>query len=272
MSFGVPHRRMRDLVPEGAYREALRVRSYEAGQDGRTSPSTILRYLEQLATNASAAAGFDHRWYEDHGSAWVVREMTILLGTLPGIDEELELATWLSDFRRVQAYREYAVWYRRTGKRVARASGRWAYIDRLTGQLARVPNELVDAFPTSLVSLPPQRQRTLDATHVLARSEYAVTARRYEADSNQHINNCVYADWLAEALDGALDGASEASTGASEASTGASEASTGASEASAPPRRPRAYHIDYIRSTWPGDHMRIATRYQEQRGNPHVVA
>ncbi|HEX6123502.1 MAG TPA: acyl-ACP thioesterase domain-containing protein [Ktedonobacterales bacterium] len=233
-------RHRRDAVPAGAYREGLRVRSYEVGQAGRTQPATLLRYLEQLATNASAALGFGHRWYEEHGDAWVVREMSLLLGEPPGIDDEVELATWLSDFRRVQAYREYAIWHRHTGKRIARACGRWAFINRHTGQVTRVPDEIVAACPTYPVAMPPRRQLEADAPRMLAPATYGVIARRYEADSNQHINNCVYLDWLAEAL-------------------GASLPAPGAMV-----RWPRSYHIEYIRPTWPGDQMRITTRHQWQ--------
>jgi acyl-CoA thioesterase FadM len=240
------------MVPEEAYHEGLRVRSYEVDQAGRTQPATILRYLEQLATNASASLGFDHRWYEEHGSAWVVREMSVLLGELPGIDHEVTLATWLSDFRRVQAYREYAIWHCYSGKRVARACGRWAFINRETGQLSRVPDEIVAACPTYPVTMPPRLAPEARALGTLAPAEYALIARRYEADSNQHINNCVYLDWLDEALDDALEGASGAETRAGE-------------------RWPRAYHIEYIRSTWPGDQMRITTRFQWQ-GERRLIA
>src|SRR5262245_53718920 len=90
-------------VPVDAYSESLLVRSYEAGRDGVVSPGTLLRYLEHLATRASAWVGFDHVWYETHDSAWVVREMALELGTPPRMNDELRMATWISGFRRVQA-------------------------------------------------------------------------------------------------------------------------------------------------------------------------
>ncbi|HEX8727661.1 MAG TPA: hypothetical protein VF739_03505, partial [Ktedonobacterales bacterium] len=44
-------------TPAEAFRDSLTVRSYEAGRMGGTHPATILRYLEHLATGASAALG-----------------------------------------------------------------------------------------------------------------------------------------------------------------------------------------------------------------------
>src|SRR5260370_310719 len=104
--------------------------SYEVTSTGQVSAATIFRYLEHVATLASADRGFDSRWYVDHGAAWVVREMQVRFGRLPGIGDELQLATWVSEFRRVQAQREYAVCLADSGRLVARASARWAYVDR----------------------------------------------------------------------------------------------------------------------------------------------
>src|SRR6185312_15289541 len=62
-------------------------------------------------------------------------------------------------------------------------------------------------------------------------------ARRYEADSQLHVNNCVYLDWLEEAIETAL---------------GAEALAT---------RWPRYYHIEYLRPIWPGDRVRLTTRW-----------
>src|SRR5438067_842817 len=98
------------LAPARAYTMPLAVRSYEVTSAGHVTVATILRYLEHVATLASADRGFDAHWYVEHGAAWVVREMQVRFGRLPRIGDDLWLATWVSEFRRVQAQRDYAVW------------------------------------------------------------------------------------------------------------------------------------------------------------------
>jgi acyl-CoA thioesterase FadM len=235
---GSAHPRPRH-VPEHAFTESLVVRSYEAGRQGTVSPGTLLRYLEYLATDASAALGFDHAWYETHGSAWVVREMALEIGPLPRMDDELRMTTWLSSFRRVQANREYAIWNPGSGRLAARAVGRWAYIDRRNGTLQRVHDELVNRLTVrpeamSYGTIPLPGENT--ATHDLL-----ISAREYEADSQQHINNCVYLDWLHEALLHA------------------------AGRTSLIPERmvsPRRYHLEYLHQMFPGDAVRISTQLE----------
>lgn len=232
-------------VPAHAHVLRIQVRSYEATRDGRITPATVLRYLEYLATQASAARGFDHEWYERRGSAWVVRDMALKLGALPGIDDELRMATWLSEFRRVQAYREYALWHERTGRLIARARARWAYIDRARGVPIRIHDDLLEGFgilgnPMRECPLPPQPATT---TADLVRAT-ELTAREYEADTQQHINNCVYVDWLSEATNQMLREPSAAQRG------------------SLSRWRPRWYQIEYARPTLPGNHVSITTHAQ----------
>lgn len=231
-------------VPAHAHVLRIQVRSYEATRDGRITPATVLRYLEYLATQASAARGFDHEWYERRGSAWVVRDMALRLGALPGIDDELRMATWLSEFRRVQAYREYALWHEGTSRLIARARARWAYIDRIRGVPIRIHDDLLEGFgilgnPMRERPLPPQPTA---ATAELVRATELI-AREYEADTQQHINNCVYVDWLSEATNRTLSAPST-------------------QNGSLSPWRPRWYQIEYARPSLPGDHVCITTHTQ----------
>jgi acyl-CoA thioester hydrolase len=226
------------LVPDGAYCMTNRVRSYEAGRSGSVGLGTILRYLEHLATEASTERGFDHQWYEHAGTAWVVRDMDILLGAVPGIDDDMTLATWLSEWRRVQARREYAIWWPQRERLIARASARWAYVDRRRGQPTRIPQDMLSKFGV------PGRPMLLRVGKPSAQISHRqcrplpIVAHEYEADSQQHINNCVYADWLEEA----------ARSCRSEAVEGQWVHTT------------RYYHIEYVQSARPGDAIRVDTQ------------
>jgi medium-chain acyl-[acyl-carrier-protein] hydrolase len=226
-------------VPADAYAESLVVRSYEAGRQGAVSPGTLLRFLEHLATRASAWRGFDHTWYESHNSAWVVREMALELAVLPRMDDELRMATWLSGFRRVQAMREYAVWYPGSGRLAARAQGRWAYIDRRRGTIQRVHEELLQRFDVGEEAMS-SRTIPLPAEDVVSH-DLLLTAREYEADSQQHVNNSVYLDWLQEAL---------------------LLATTHTDLAAKRTMYPRRYHLEYLHQVFPGDAVRISTRLE----------
>ena len=217
--------------PPEAWIDDLTVRSYEAGRDGGVRPGVILRYLENLATRASAGLGFGNHWYRERGVAWVVREMSLLLGAQTTIDDDLRLYTWVSDFRRVQATRDYLITRADSGQIVARAQARWAFIDRETGQLARIPETITERMGPWGYGMRPRHPQT-PGDGLAPAASLPLIAREYEADTQGHINNCVYLDWFDEAANQAL----------------------------APNRaRPRFFRLEYMRPTLPGDELVIHT-------------
>src|SRR5262249_33224065 len=161
-----------------------------------------------------------------------------LLADLPTVGDELALASWVADFKRVQSWRDYAIWHPGSGRLVARAEARWAYIDRVRGQPLRIAEEITTALAPLGYAMRVRVPRTVppsdDPPHILQ-----VTAREYEADSQQHINNCVYADWLGEALQQCLQAHVPQQKDAT---------------------RPRYYAIEYLRVALPGDVLRIETQ------------
>ena len=237
----------RASVPDGAYVQTWRVRSYEVERNGLIGISTVLRYFEAVATEHSTAAGFDPHWYERQRSAWVVRDMHALLGDLPGIGEFIGVATWVADTRRVQATREYAIWRQESGRLVARASARWVYVDRVRGQPLRLYPEFFTGFALLGHHMAPRHLPPAEASEGPgSESQLLLTARDYETDTQQHINNCVYADWLREGLHLALPAVS----------------ASGDADAANENRvlQPRYYQIEYVRPALPGDGIRVATR------------
>lgn len=225
------------IAPPSAFTEPLTIRSYEVTRAGYPQPGAILRYLESLAVHASSSHGYTNTWYEEQGSAWLVREMSLLLGWLPPMDTELLMATWVAEFRRVQAFREYAIWQPATGRLVARARARWAYVQRHTGQPLRVPETMAALFSSASGAIRiPTLSRLAPSTPIL-RGEQTIVAREYEADVHQHVNNCVYGDWLYDGFAATLRAAGHTHTDA----------------------RPRVLALEYLRQVRPGDQILITT-------------
>jgi len=256
-------RRVDTQAPPDAFTDALQARSYEVGRGGTIRLGTTLRYLEGLATRASTDLGFSPTWYIERQVAWVVREMSLALGDLPTIGDDLTLATWVADFKRVQAFREYVVTRAGSGRLVARAHARWAYVDAATGRPAAIHDALTGRMGALGYAMRPHPWRFAEAATALRRSsvampptsELALVARRYEADTHQHINNCVYGDWLDEGLHQALADGQLAALGVAPDDT----------------LRPRYYHIEYIRSLRPGAHVVIRTYALGRRSRSLVV-
>jgi acyl-CoA thioesterase FadM len=227
---------------------SFQVRSYEVGRLGIVSSGTLLRFLEHLATEGSAAAGYPRSWYDEHDTAWVVRQMSFEQERPLGIGEQLALETWPSQFARIQAYREYLVSNATTGQILARAHAHWVYVSRQRGLPTRLPADFVDhAIPD------PQEVRLSPAPAIqpfmkqAPRFQIMLRARRSEADTMGHVNNTVYMDWLEEAVYEAVE----------------AFPTDGVGQHHLPSMRQRCFvkqaRLDYMKPCLPGEMVEIVT-------------
>jgi acyl-CoA thioesterase FadM len=108
--------------------------------------SAYARLLEEAATLASAEAGYPTSWYARENTAWVIRRSTIDCATPLARAFDLEVATWVADFRRVRSRREYEVCMPLNTVAALTAHTDWVYVDRANGRPRRIPDAMMSAF------------------------------------------------------------------------------------------------------------------------------
>ena len=164
---------------------------------GELRTVTILRLLQEAATQASTDAGFDTAYYARTASMWIVRRTRLSLFEPARYGDHLTVRTWIADFRRVRSQREYEV---RAGERlIARASSDWVFVDRVTSKPRRIPPEWEATFglaPATDSLREPFPKMTPPATA-------HATSRRidlHDLDPLRHVNNSNYAAYVEQAL------------------------------------------------------------------------
>ncbi len=179
----------------------VRLHDLDAWEDLR--PSTLLRYMEQAATDLSIASDFDPAWYAKQGTAWVMRNIRMQRLGQAAYGDELTVSTWVSNSQRIRIWSEYEVRHT-SGAPVAVGRAEWIYIDRqrrmprpidpaiLAAWSAQEPSPLWQDVP----ALPAEDQQE---PHTMSHPVYD-----YDADVMGHTNNTVYADWLGAAAGEAL--------------------------------------------------------------------
>lgn len=193
----------RDLVVGHVYSARVRIGHHELDAFGRVYPAAYLRHVAAVAVDASTAAGFDARWYAAAGVHWLVRRTTFEVQAPASAGTELDVRTWVEDFRRVRSQRRYAV-CRTDGTRVLDAVTDWVLVESASGKLQRIPEEMERGF--SVAPDGPAIARAAWTTppppSAPARTPYAV--RYTDLDSLMHVNNAAYVDVLSDAALDAL--------------------------------------------------------------------
>lgn len=177
----------------------LAVRAYECDANGHLNNASYLRYMQEAAFEASAAVGYPTARYEAMGRLWLARttEIEYLQPLYAG--DEVEIRTWVADFRQVRSLRRYE--FRRAGNEalVAQASTDWVYLDRSTGQIVTVEPEVAAAYaggdpverlPRTPFPAPPPAPA--GAFTLRQRVEWR------DIDAARHLNNAAYLNYIEE--------------------------------------------------------------------------
>src|SRR5690606_30982183 len=106
------HRRCRtpaleEILMPFTYSRTFRVRYYECDAYGHLNNANYLRYMQETAFDASAAAGYGLQAYEALGHFWLIRETDIEYRRPLRYDDTVTVTTWVANFRRARSQRVY---------------------------------------------------------------------------------------------------------------------------------------------------------------------
>ena len=178
----------------------FRVRHYECDSFEHLNNANYLRYMQEVAFDASSAAGYDPARYAALGHYWLIRETDIEYLQPVRFGEAVEVSTWVHDFQRVRSRRAYE--FRRAGSAdlIARALTDWVYINRETGQPTTIPDEMKLAFfPEGLPdSFPPREHFPVAPPPPPGVFEMRLKVAWRDIDPVQHVNNAIYLAYTEE--------------------------------------------------------------------------
>jgi acyl-CoA thioester hydrolase len=176
----------------------FRVRHYECDVEGRLRAANYLRYMQEAAFDASAAAGYDLARYEEMGYFWLIRETEIEYRHPVHYGHQVEVKTWVADFRRVRSRRAYEFRLAGGGPLVAAAQTDWAFLEMATGRPAAIPEEMKAAFfPEGAPGRAEPRERfPAAATPPPGAFQQRRPVEWRDLDAAGHVNNAVYVDYV----------------------------------------------------------------------------
>ncbi len=145
------------------HERTFRVRHYECDAYGHVNNANYLRYMQEAALDAAAAAGYDLARHVELGTGWLVRDIDVEYFSPLRYGESVVVKTWVMDLRRVRSRRVYELRRAGTDELVARGTTDWVYVNTATGQPQTVPDEMMAAFfPEGTPPTAPPRERPPD--------------------------------------------------------------------------------------------------------------
>lgn len=235
-----------------SHTRVFRVRYDECDAYGHVNNAVYLRYMQETAFDASAAAGFGPARYAALGRLWLTYSTQIEYRRPLVYGDAVAVTTWVADFAKVRSRRMYEFHHAASRELAATAHTDWVFIDAATSRPAPIPPELIRAFfpdgaPPTLPRppLPPAPAPPPGVVRVRRRVEWR------DVDAVQMVNNPNYLAYVEEAGFAASGAFGWPHTRMAAAGFGILA---------------RAHRLEYLRPAGYGDELEIATWFADVGG------
>lgn len=178
----------------------FRIRHYECDAFGHLNNANYVRYMQETAFDASAAAGYDSEAYNAIDRYWLIRETDVEYIKPAQYGDTLEVKTWVMDFQRARSRRAYEFRSHLNNQLIANASTDWVFLESGTNRPAKIPSEIKGAFfPEGPPGSFPAREKFPHLPPLPAEIfSMQLSVAWHDLDSVQHVNNANYLKYTEE--------------------------------------------------------------------------
>ncbi len=163
--------------------------------------SALMDFLQETATRHSEHAGFPMAWFFEEMKGWVITHWDLKIHQYPKWNDTVVVSTWPSLFKGIMADRSFLVTDSQ-GRVLLEGASRWVFTDLSRRRPIKPPQEMLDGygvlnapcFETSFKFPLP-----LISEMELVRTSQFMTTRR-DVDTNNHINNVNYIEWVLDLI------------------------------------------------------------------------
>ncbi len=138
--------------PPGVFRSRRRVKWRDIDMAHHVNNSKYLAYLEDCGIELVRSRGWPIARMTEAGFGIIARHYRIEYRQPALMDDELEIATWVSDLKRATAVRHYTVSRVADGQLLARARALWVWVNLQTGKPIRIPADFIVDMADNIVS------------------------------------------------------------------------------------------------------------------------
>ncbi len=137
--------------PAGVFRMGHRVAWHDLDASGQINEAAYLVYAEDCGMAVIAAHGWPVSRMTAEGFAIVLRRQPIEFIERARPEDELEIATWASQVRRVTATRHYTISRKADGALLTRSHALGVWVNLGSGRPIRIPEEFLADFASNIV-------------------------------------------------------------------------------------------------------------------------
>jgi len=186
-------------IMESLYTRELQLGYSHVFQDGRLPPAALMEELEETASEHCRIIGQDIFSLLGNRTAWILKGGALKMARYPGYSDRIRIETWISSLERYRGGREFRL-RDEEGRILGRASTLWVFMDLNKRTLMPIPEPFHRNWPVCSdrpLTIPFRKQDFPSISGGFVRN---IDIRRRDIDSNNHVHNTRYLEWLTEAV------------------------------------------------------------------------
>lgn len=175
------------------------VEYYEADMTGKLSLPMILNWAVLASKMQADALGVGQDVHLARGLGWVILQYEVTVKRRPKINEAVKVQTFAAKYNPFFVRRPFA-FFDAAGEEVIRVDSIWAMIDIENRRMARIPEDIINAYQAEYVK---QIPRIPNPAHFASDEVYEAKdyhVRYLDIDANQHVNNSKYFEWMQDVM------------------------------------------------------------------------
>jgi len=182
------------------YRMEFMVHYHEVNPEEQATPLTLLYFLEDAAIAHSESVGYGLSQVKAEGLAWVLNRWHLQMEQYPRLGEKVIIETWPSSFERFYGRREFLI-RNMTQEIIGRATSLWIFYNIATKRPSRISSEFGIVYGLDPLRAIDDSFEPLQGFEAGAeKCEQDFSVRRSDIDTNGHVNNANYLQWMLEVV------------------------------------------------------------------------
>jgi medium-chain acyl-[acyl-carrier-protein] hydrolase len=180
------------------YQKEYEVHYYQIDRNQEATPVSILHFLEDIAISHSEAVGLGVSHLLVQRIGWVLNRWLLKMDKYPKLGDKVVIKTWPSKFERFYGTREFCI-QDAQGNLCGKASSLWIYLNLDKKRPMRIPAHFGEIYGlTEQTVIDEPFKEIPDWVH--AQSEIKFHVRKSDIDTNGHVNNARYLEWMLEGI------------------------------------------------------------------------
>ncbi len=178
------------------YNEKIKIPYYDTDRKHKLSPVTLLKYLGEISVIHNSLLG-DINEMESLNFGWMLNRWRVKIDKYPEGGETIRVESWISGFEKFYANREFII-YDEENLQIGKATAVWIFIDMNRMRPIRITDKHYNLNKTLDHKVFNEFKRF--PLNMEADNNKDFDIRRSDIDSNNHVNNTKYLEWIIESI------------------------------------------------------------------------